>query len=1082
MVYNLSIPAELQYGRIDPGDARPGRLQRAMQQVLIKALVSKLDDSKGDGASGDDPDKLPPRFEQALARFSGELAALDWGKSKYGKLWQRLLDEQRELEMKQGPQTRTDSPARSEATGAPQDPLIEDDNPSTETRDTVAERTERALFCLTLYGLCGAFAAQHLERAESEDIDDQTDGQAREEAPETVDMLDIAQADTTDRSVAATDIEEALVVKRAFAQKTVSELLARSLPPLSDEDNPDEERARRNLLSGVLLQCCRKAMADWVKEVAVEKPTAGNQAKKQEEKKQEEKSSQVEYCYVLTDEDIAARFERVAIDLPFSLPPQPLRQPVQYPLDPNTQVATEEGDFRVNLISYRRQNSFLRRLHAAAAEQASPRFKHYVEAVNAQMAVGWRLNLPLLDAVRSLMDLAQTGNRADATALWAREALYLPSRTMPRRSYQRPAEFLDHPMMQAVLADLAERGEDGSQPVFYLPWFADHRGRIYARTPWLTPQGGDVQRALLEFGEGRPLDEKGWAALRRYGANLVSKDRLTRDLGIVGRSTATMEEREEWVTQHEDKICASAADPVAHDFWRKAAAGSEFQFLAFCLAYRQAKNDPTAPVHLPVQIDGTCNGLQHIAALTGDRNLAQSVNVLENDTGLPRDIYTELAELARDQIRQGKSAVAKTNQLQQEIEEWLKDSGLLESLVSRRAAKKVIMTIPYGAGETAHIVHVLEHMLAKLESVLQDLPEGAAVERLGLPVGLAADARPPGLSDELKKALPGAFRRWLVGQRNRLYGRVLDEEARKAELQRLRDLRRLTDPRELELFRIALPLATVIVKHLQMALKTGYPSVEEFSGFLRKTADQLAGMPLMWTTPLDFPVLQNKFKLTGTHLDTAVLRSDRDGGTNVEKEPIRVDAKFLSDKVDADAAKAQRRALMPNIIHAFDATHLARTILVARDWGIRQIGSIHDCLLVHPNDADQLASVVRKTFAELHRADETGAHAAFADWCDWMELLRRMRISQRPAFIRGAINTPGHTMERLLDEADQALLSDLRVFSQKNAICASMINGFLAQSGSPLPAVQEAKVSLQFGGALFSSEGNSDQVSRYLFS
>lgn len=73
-------------------------------------------------------------------------------------------------------------------------------------------------------------------------------------------------------------------------------------------------------------------------------------------------------------------------------------------------------------------------------------------------------------------------------------------------------------------------------------------------------------------------------------------------------------------------------------------------------------------------------------------------------------------------------------------------------------------------------------------------------------------------------------------------------------------------------------------------------------------------------------------------------------------------------------------------------------------------------------------------------------------------------------------------MERLLDEADQALLSDLRVFSQKNAICASMINGFLAQSGSPLPAVQEAKVSLQFGGALFSSEGNSDQVSRYLFS
>jgi DNA-directed RNA polymerase len=43
---------------------------------------------------------------------------------------------------------------------------------------------------------------------------------------------------------------------------------------------------------------------------------------------------------------------------------------------------------------------------------------------------------------------------------------------------------------------------------------------------------------------------------------------------------------------------------------------------------------------LPIQQDGTCNGLQHYAALGGDTAGAMSVNVLPSD--YPQDVYSEV--------------------------------------------------------------------------------------------------------------------------------------------------------------------------------------------------------------------------------------------------------------------------------------------------------------------------------------------------------------------------------------------------------------------------------------------------------
>lgn len=54
--------------------------------------------------------------------------------------------------------------------------------------------------------------------------------------------------------------------------------------------------------------------------------------------------------------------------------------------------------------------------------------------------------------------------------------------------------------------------------------------------------------------------------------------------------------------------------------------------------------DPTAYLSsLPVHQDGTCNGMQHYAALGGDSQGAKAVNLEGGDK--PADVYTHIADL-----------------------------------------------------------------------------------------------------------------------------------------------------------------------------------------------------------------------------------------------------------------------------------------------------------------------------------------------------------------------------------------------------------------------------------------------------
>ena len=270
----------------------------------------------------------------------------------------------------------------------------------------------------------------------------------------------------------------------------------------------------------------------------------------------------------------------------------------------------------------------------------------------------------------------------------------------------------------------------------YFPWNVDYRGRCYPIPTALSPQGDDIQKALLLFAKGTPLasnEDTKW--LKIHGANLSGNDKIS------------FKERIAWVEAHETDIVNSAEDPLGYRWWYEVSKGDyPMEFLAFCFEYRKLLtyiekygNAKGFVSTLPLAFDGTCSGLQHFSALLRDEVGGQAVNLMPSDT--VQDIYSIVANkvnklLLQDAIK-GTEDSFKTNKdgefiLDREGKPQVKygDKTLAQNWVNfnrikfgqdgitRKVCKRSVMTLAYGSKQygfkenlLADIIHpyVLDH-------------------------------------------------------------------------------------------------------------------------------------------------------------------------------------------------------------------------------------------------------------------------------------------------------------------------------------------------------------------------------------
>jgi DNA-directed RNA polymerase len=230
---------------------------------------------------------------------------------------------------------------------------------------------------------------------------------------------------------------------------------------------------------------------------------------------------------------------------------------------------------------------------------------------------------------------------------------------------------------------------------FYLPVFTAFRGRIYPLSNYLNNPGGDLARSLLLFGgrDGEVLNDVGIECLNVYLANLAGYEKLPWNDRLIKVNNI--------LTEYLDVVKISPVKYIEDNIDR---VSEPFQFMSILYAkLYHMKNNKTI-ISNPILFDASCSGIQHIASLTLEKELANNVNVYSDsinpEDDLPQDFYTYALDKIRKRLRN--SDIPELHDIQ----------------LTRKIIKRSLMTIPYNIS----MVGIGEHLMVHFEDnwVLKD--------------------------------------------------------------------------------------------------------------------------------------------------------------------------------------------------------------------------------------------------------------------------------------------------------------------------------------------------------------------------
>ncbi|EXB77631.1 DNA-directed RNA polymerase 2 [Morus notabilis] len=335
--------------------------------------------------------------------------------------------------------------------------------------------------------------------------------------------------------------------------------------------------------------------------------------------------------------------------------------------------------------------SYVMRTHGAreqceAVKRApNKQMKPVFEALDTLGNTKWRINKRILNVVERLwisgeciadlvdrkdVPLPDKPDTEDETLLrkWKQE-----ERSVVKENAERYALRCETEIKFEVARKMKD--EEG----FYYPHNLDFRGRAYPMHPYLNHLGSDMCRGILEFAEGCPLGKSGLRWLKIHLANLYAG----------GVDKLSYEGRIAFTENHLEEIFDSSDRPLEGKRWWLSAE-DPFQFLAVCIELVSALRSTSAKTfisHVHVHQDGSCNGLQHYAALGRDKLGAAAVNLVAGDK--PADVYTGIAERVLEIMR---------SDAQKDPADFpdALSARILINQVNRKLVKQTVMTSVYG--------------------------------------------------------------------------------------------------------------------------------------------------------------------------------------------------------------------------------------------------------------------------------------------------------------------------------------------------------------------------------------------------
>ena len=223
---------------------------------------------------------------------------------------------------------------------------------------------------------------------------------------------------------------------------------------------------------------------------------------------------------------------------------------------------------------------------------------------------------------------------------------------------------------------------------FWYPYQLDFRGRIYPKSPMLSPQSADYARALIKFKFGKPM-----------GSDEAFNNFAVAGAGLFGETDKEeLSVRRQWVIDNADKIISTANSPLTDTWWTDA--DKPFSFLAWCMEYRDFALSDFSPdfiTTLPIQSDCSNSGLQHYSAMMRDEVGGKATNLIPANK--PNDVYGLVAEKVIEKLQSKTDPMAK---------KWL-DYG-----IDRKICKKPVMCLPYSLTQYSCRQYIQDHVEKEL--------------------------------------------------------------------------------------------------------------------------------------------------------------------------------------------------------------------------------------------------------------------------------------------------------------------------------------------------------------------------------
>lgn len=378
---------------------------------------------------------------------------------------------------------------------------------------------------------------------------------------------------------------------------------------------------------------------------------------------------------------------------------------------------------------------------------------HYKAEVSDEMASAlnhiqgtpWRVNRKVFEAVQGALD----ANMVDLIG-------FEPEKTMPERLSDNDFNELDEEQRKAVKGERAETYRHNAtvrskvlqlmrqlaiadelvdEPEIYFPHTMDFRGRVYPIPTDLNPQGSDAAKAMLTFATGKPLGEHGLKHLSHHVANAFGKDKVSKI------------DQLKWIQENVQLIMTVASDPLGTGREFLAEAEDTWQFLASAidLAGAMSSDDPEAYVSsVPVAIDGSNNGLQHLSAMSGDVVGATATNLV-GSLKERRDVYTEVLTSVNRMI-------------DLDVTEGVEEAINWQGKTTRKTVKRSVMTRAYGLTKAGCLNNIMK------DSGIVNVPGGRVRNLDGRPMANALYMRDK-IWDAMTEVTGGADKimSWLQG-------------------------------------------------------------------------------------------------------------------------------------------------------------------------------------------------------------------------------------------------------------------------------------------------------------------------------